>query len=86
MATDIHSIYQFNALNANNTEVSMNKYIGMVLIIVNVASQCGLTNSNYKQLKQIQDKYKHRGLAIAAFPSNQFNGQVTELYFYQMFS
>ncbi|EJW76265.1 glutathione peroxidase, partial [Wuchereria bancrofti] len=46
-----------------------------VVLIVNVASQCGLTHSNYAQLKNLQDKYKEQGLAIAAFPCNQFASQ-----------
>ncbi|VDN19165.1 unnamed protein product [Gongylonema pulchrum] len=48
---------------------------GKVVLIVNVASECGLTNTNYNQLKQLYDKYSSRGLAIAAFPCNQFGGQ-----------
>jgi glutathione peroxidase len=46
-----------------------------VLVVVNVASQCGLTESNYTQLKELLDKYKSKGLEIAAFPCNQFGGQ-----------
>lgn len=53
----------------------MEKYRGHVLIIVNVASNCGLTESNYKQLQQLYDKYSEKGLRILAFPSNQFAGQ-----------
>lgn len=49
---------------------------GKVLVIVNVASQCGLTNANYTQLKELLDKYKPQGLEVAAFPCNQFGGQV----------
>ncbi|PIO60915.1 glutathione peroxidase [Teladorsagia circumcincta] len=48
---------------------------GKVLIIVNVASQCGLTNSNYTQFKELLDKYKSQGLEVAAFPCNQFGGE-----------
>jgi glutathione peroxidase-family protein len=46
-----------------------------VVIIVNTASQCGFTNSNYTQLKEILDKYKEKGLEVAAFPCNQFGKQ-----------
>lgn len=48
---------------------------GKVVLIVNVASQCGLTDSNYKWLKEIKDKYHSKGLEIAAFPCNQFKAQ-----------
>lgn len=49
---------------------------GKVVLIVNVASQCGFTNSNYTQLKELLDKYKNNGFNVAAFPCNQFGGQV----------
>lgn len=56
--------------------VSLDKYCGHVLIIVNVASYCGLTDTNYKQLQQLYDEYSEKeGLRILAFPSNQFAGQ-----------
>jgi len=47
----------------------------LIVIIVNVASQCGFTDSNYKQLKELLDVYKEKGLEVAAFPCNQFGGQ-----------
>jgi len=42
---------------------------------VNVASQCGLTNSNYTELGSLHQKYGDKGLEILAFPCNQFGGQ-----------
>ncbi|MEI4850456.1 hypothetical protein Q8G46_27740, partial [Klebsiella pneumoniae] len=45
------------------------------LLIVNVASQCGLTNSNYSELAKLYEKYKDQGLEILAFPCNQFGSQ-----------
>jgi len=54
----------------------LEKYRGHVLIIVNVASNCLLTDTNYKQLQQLYNKYSEKeGLRILAFPSNQFAGQ-----------
>ena len=47
-----------------------------MVLVVNVASECGLTNSNYTQLKEVLEKYRDKGLRIAAFPCNQFGGQV----------
>ncbi|EPB79005.1 glutathione peroxidase [Ancylostoma ceylanicum] len=70
-----HSIYQFKVKDADGKEVSLDKYKGKVVVVVNVASQCGLTNSNYTQLKELLDKYKSQGLEVAAFPCNQFGGQ-----------
>lgn len=49
---------------------------GKVVLIVNVASYCGLTHSNYAQLKDLHNRYKQQGFAIAAFPCNQFASQV----------
>jgi glutathione peroxidase-family protein len=44
---------------------------------VNVASKCGLTATNYKELAELHDSYADsKGLRILAFPCNQFNGQV----------
>jgi glutathione peroxidase-family protein len=48
-----------------------------VAIIVNVASKCGLTATNYKELAELHDNYaESKGLCILAFPCNQFKGQV----------
>lgn len=70
------SIYDFHALDIHGNDVDLNKYRGHVLIIVNVASNCGLTDTNYKQLVQLYEKYGNsEGLRILAFPSNQFGGQ-----------
>lgn len=53
----------------------MSNYRGKVLLIVNVASKCGLTDSNYKELNVLYEKYKDQGFEILAFPCNQFLGQ-----------
>lgn len=44
-------------------------------MIVNVASQCGFTKSNYKELNELYAKYSQKGLAILGFPCNQFGHQ-----------
>ncbi|XP_034942093.1 phospholipid hydroperoxide glutathione peroxidase-like [Chelonus insularis] len=70
------SIYQFHAKNIIGEDISLDKYRGHVMIIVNVASECGLTDTNYKQLVDLHRKYgKSKGLKILAFPSNEFGGQ-----------
>lgn len=70
------TIYEFTAKDINGRTVKLDKYKGHVTIIVNVASQCGLTDTNYKQLNELYEKYgQSRGLRILAFPCNQFNGQ-----------
>jgi len=44
-------------------------------LVVNVASNCGHTYSNYRQLREMYDSLHDRGLEILAFPSNQFGNQ-----------
>lgn len=73
---DANSIYEFNAKDIDGTDVSLEKYSGHVCIIVNVASKCGYTKSNYEQFVELFDKYSEsKGLRILAFPCNQFGGQ-----------
>ena len=50
------------------------KYAGQVVLLVNVASKCGLT-PQYKELEALHEKYADQGLAIVGVPCNQFNGQ-----------
>ncbi|XP_068617264.1 uncharacterized protein [Battus philenor] len=70
------SIHEFTVRNIKGEEVSLSKYKDHVCIIVNVASQCGLTANNYKQLNELYDQYgESKGLRILAFPCNQFAGQ-----------
>ncbi|XP_043476795.1 probable phospholipid hydroperoxide glutathione peroxidase isoform X1 [Leptopilina heterotoma] len=70
------SIYDFTAKSIKGEDVPLSNYKGHVCIIVNVASKCGLTKTNYKELNELYDKYaESNGLRILAFPCNQFNGQ-----------
>ncbi|KAJ7944910.1 Glutathione peroxidase [Quillaja saponaria] len=69
------SIYDFTIKDAKGNDVNLSDYKGKVLLIVNVASECGLTNSNYTELNQLYEKYKDQGLEILAFPCNQFGAQ-----------
>ncbi len=54
--------------------VDLSKYDGKVVLIVNVASQCGFT-PHYKGLQALHEKYKDQGLAVLGFPCNQFGKQ-----------
>ncbi|XP_043286744.1 probable phospholipid hydroperoxide glutathione peroxidase [Venturia canescens] len=70
------TIYQFQANDINGKNVSLDKYRGHVLVVVNVASNCGLTETNYRQLEALYEKYgPSKGLKVLAFPSNQFANQ-----------
>jgi glutathione peroxidase len=55
-------------------DVDLADYKGKVVLIVNVASKCGLT-PQYEQLEALYKKYNEEGLAILGFPCNQFGGQ-----------
>ncbi|KAL8139974.1 hypothetical protein V2J09_005995 [Rumex salicifolius] len=74
-ATSDKSIHDFTVKDIDRKEISLSKFKGKLLLIVNVASQCGLTSSNYKELSQLYDKYKSKGFEILAFPCNQFGFQ-----------
>lgn len=54
--------------------VFLSDYKGKVLLIVNVASECGYT-PQYKGLQELYEKYKNKGFEILAFPCNDFGGQ-----------
>ncbi|XP_015116813.1 probable phospholipid hydroperoxide glutathione peroxidase isoform X2 [Diachasma alloeum] len=70
------SIYDFEANSIKGNIVPLSNYKGHVCLIVNVASKCGLTKTNYKELNELYDKYgESHGLKILAFPCNQFNGE-----------
>ncbi|PIN04737.1 Glutathione peroxidase [Handroanthus impetiginosus] len=69
------SIYEFTVKDIRGNDVPLSKYQGKVLLIVNVASKCGLTQSNYKELNILYEKYKDQGFEILAFPCNQFASQ-----------
>ncbi|MBO7629875.1 MAG: glutathione peroxidase, partial [Bacteroidales bacterium] len=65
------SIYDFTVKDIKGNDVSLADYKGKVLLIVNVASKCGLT-PQYEGLEALYQKYKDQGLEILAFPCNQF--------------
>lgn len=65
------SIYDFTVKDIKGNDVSLKDYEGKVLLIVNVASKCGLT-PQYEGLEYLYEKYKDQGFVILAFPCNQF--------------
>ena len=67
-------IYDFMVTTINDTEQSLAEYKNKVMLIVNVASQCGFT-PQYAGLEALYEKYKDRGLVVLGFPCNQFGGQ-----------
>lgn len=69
-----HSVYDFNARTNAGVEVSLERYRGKALLIVNTASQCGFT-PQYEGLEALYRQLGPRGLEILAFPCDQFGGQ-----------
>lgn len=68
------SVHDFTLDAINGTPVPLATYKGKVMLIVNVASQCGYTYQ-YEGLQALYVKYKDRGLVVAGFPANNFGGQ-----------
>ena len=67
-------VYEFSAKTNSGEEKFLKDYAGKVLIIVNTASKCGFT-PQYKELQELYDNYKDKGLEILGFPCNQFGAQ-----------
>lgn len=68
------TVHDFPAQTINGESKSLGDYRGQVLLIVNVASQCGFT-PQYAGLESLWQKYHERGLVVLGFPCNQFGGQ-----------
>ena len=68
------SIEQIPVRTLAGEETSLAQFKGKVVLIVNVASKCGLT-PQYEALEKLYQNYRDKGFVIAGFPSNNFNGQ-----------
>lgn len=68
------SVYDFTVKTIDEKEISMSAYKDKVLLIVNVASECGFT-PQYEGLEKLYQEYKEQGFMVLGFPSNQFGKQ-----------
>ena len=79
------TLYDFNVKSITGENISMSKYKDKVLLVVNVASECGFT-PQYKGLEALYQSYKDEGFMVLGFPSNQFGKQEPksdkEIYFF----
>ena len=71
---DSETIYQFEMTSLQGESVSLEEYKGKVVLVVNVASKCGLT-PQYEDLQATYAKYKDEGLVVLGFPANNFAWQ-----------
>ena len=70
----VPAVLKFKMTGIDGQSVNLSKYQGKVVLIVNVASECGYTDQ-YKGLQALHAKYARDGLAILAFPCNDFGNQ-----------
>ncbi len=68
------NFYNYEAKTNSGEQISLDKYKGKVVLVVNVASKCGFT-PQYKGLEELYKNNKDQGLVILGFPCNQFGSQ-----------
>lgn len=68
------NVHQFKVNDINSKEVAFSSFKGKTLIIVNTASKCGFT-PQFKELEELYQQYKDKGLVVLGFPCNQFMNQ-----------
>src|SRR5438552_1508397 len=68
------SVLGYKMKTIDGKDVELSKYKGKVVLLVNVASKCGLT-PQYKTLQAMHDQYAKDGLAIVGIPANEFGAQ-----------
>jgi len=68
------TVYDIPVRTIAGADTSLGEFKGKVLLVVNVASKCGLT-PQYDGLENLYEQYRGQGLVVAGFPSNDFAGQ-----------
>ena len=66
--------YDFSFKDLDGTNLNLSEYKEKVIVIVNVASQCGFTNQ-YEDMQKVWNKYQNEGLVMIGVPSNDFGNQ-----------
>jgi glutathione peroxidase len=68
------SVHDYSQPTIDGTQKSLADFAGQALLIVNVASQCGLT-PHYSGMQELHERYSGRGFSVLGFPCNQFGAQ-----------
>lgn len=68
------NIYDFTVKNQDNEDISLAKYKGDVILVVNTATECGFT-PQYEDLENLYEEFKDKGFEILDFPCDQFGNQ-----------
>jgi glutathione peroxidase len=68
------SVYDIPVQKITGEDASLAEFKGKVLLVVNVASKCGLT-PQYEGLERVYEQYRGQGLIVAGFPANDFKSQ-----------
>ena len=66
--------YTFKSVSGSGKNISMNEFVGKVLLVVNTASKCGFT-PQYEELQKLYEAHKEEGFEILGFPCDQFAHQ-----------
>ena len=74
MTTQSASLYDIPLRRIDGAPTSLKAFEGKVLLLVNVASQCGLT-PQYEGLEKLYESHRERGLEVLGFPANEFGAQ-----------
>lgn len=74
MIQEDKKLYDFKVKDIEGKAFKMSSLRGKKVLIVNVASQCGLT-PQYERLQMLYEKYKDQNFVVVGFPANNFNGQ-----------
>jgi glutathione peroxidase len=68
------TVFDYSATTINGDVRRLSDYEGKVLLVVNVASECGLT-PQYAALEKLHERYAAKGLRVLGFPANEFGAQ-----------
>jgi glutathione peroxidase len=68
------SVYDYTLTDIDGKAVNLGNFKGKVLILVNVASKCGLT-PQYEQIESFYESWKDKNVVVLGFPANNFMGQ-----------